>query len=303
MNRDENKHWKTLLSILEDHTDWFHELIQALFYPEEHDSCLPRNPTSFSQWLVHANRQKDIQPEIIEKLAAVHADLFKSVDVMVGSAQENGDKPSHKNFQKSLTLYEEFLGHIRRLEKDLFLEEGGYNPFTGLRSKNMLSSDMERELHRLERQGKNFCIALVKIDNFALLSKNKQESDACIKLVADLIKLSVRSFDDAYYMGEDEFLLSLKQSSVSGGVSALERLRKELDHQDITSKEGFSADIPLSISCCVAEPVSGDNFENLMKNLRADLKSSNEKTVGTVLEHQELSPLQRYIQETEKDSS
>ncbi len=297
---DENEHWAKLLPILEDHTAWYHVLVQCLFYPENMDMMHQlKKPTSFAQWVVYANREKDIQPEIVEKLSAVHADLFKAVDVLIYNMKETREKPSHKDFQKFLTNYEEFLFYVRRLEKDLLQDGSGYDSQTGLRSKNMLYVDIKRELERLERQGKSFCIAFMKLDNFDLIRQDAShdERNGYIKLIAGLIKLSIRSFDDAYYMGGDEFVLSLKQTDVSGGVTALERLRRELEQQEVMLQlEGEKGEIPMSMSCCIAEPVGGDDVNDLLKNLRADLKNSEHKKTDTVLEYHELSPLQRYVQ-------
>lgn len=296
----ENEHWAKLLPILEDHTAWFHVLVQHFFYSENMD-LMPelKKPTSFAQWVVYANREKDIQPEIVEKLSAVHADLFKTMDVLIYNMKETRVKPSQKDFQKFLTNYEEFLFYVRRLEKDLLLEGSGFDSQTGLRSKNMLYVDIKRELERLERQGKSFCIAFMKLDNFDLIRQDAlhDERSGYIKLIAGLIKLSIRSFDDAYYMGGDEFVLSLKQTDVTGGVTALERLRRELEQQEVMLQlGGDGGEIPMSMSCCIAEPVGGDDVNDLLKNLRADLRNSKHEKTDTVLEYHELSPLQRYVQ-------
>ncbi|PCJ96345.1 MAG: hypothetical protein COA45_11105 [Zetaproteobacteria bacterium] len=294
------EHWAKLFPILEDHTAWYHVLVQCLFYPESMDLMHRlKKPTSFAQWVVYANREKDIQPEIVEKLSAVHADMFKIVDVLTYNVKETKAKPSHKEFEKFLTHYEEFLFYVRRLEKDLHQEGSGYDSQTGLRSKKMLYEDIQRELERLERQGKSFCIAFMKLDNFDLIRHDSphDERSGYIRLISGLIKLSIRSFDDAYYMGEDEFVLSLKQTDVSGAVSALERLRRELEMQKVMLQlEDGGKEIPLSMSCCIAEPVGGDDVHDLLKNLRADLKNTKDKKADTVLEYHELSPLQRYVQ-------
>ena len=296
----ENSQWEVLLPVLEDHTEWFHTLVQHFFYPEDQGNLpLICKPTSFAQWVVHANRQEGVQPEIVEKLSAVHADLFKTVDVLMFSTKESGLKPSYKDFKKFVTVYEEFQSYIRRLEKDLLVEGSGYDSNTGLRSQKMLFVDITRELDRLERQGKSFCVALVKIDNFELIEKNAQQGEVSgyIKLISGLIKLCIRSFDDAYYLEKDEFILCLKQADVSGGISALERLRKELERQNVMLEpDSTGQKRPLSVSCCIAEPLGGDDVNDLITNLRKDLKETGHKSSDSVLEYHELSPLQRYVQ-------
>ncbi len=296
----ENEHLNTLLLVLEDHSNWFHALVQCIFYPEESELLTSiKKPTSFAQWFVHASREDGMPPEIIEKLSALHSDLFKMADTLVLLSKETGVKPKRKSFNKFLMIYEEFLLYIRRLERDILLDGIGYDAFTGLRSKKLIFSDIERELHRLARQGKSFCVAMIKIDDFDLIQKHsdKNESQGYIKLISSLIKLSIRSFDDAYYMEGDEFVLCLKQADISGGIAALERLRSQLEAQSVNIRNGDSSEKALSMSCCIAEPVAADDAHELVKNLRSDLSSSQGEKTDAVLEYHELSPLQRYIQE------
>lgn len=294
-----NKMWAATLPVLEEHTEWFHGLVKSLFYAGEVDvGSLLGKPTSFAQWVSFAERDESIQPEMLERLSVLHSDLFSTSDSLLQSVQQSGQKPSYKSFNTFMTLYEEFLSNVRRLEKDLLLEGNGYDLFTGLRSSKLLSVDVARELDRLARHGKGFCLALARIDNFSVMKENAQKSelDAYIRLVSDLIKLSVRSFDDAYYMPDNEFALCLKQTDITGGVSALERLRKELERQGIQYNDGAGFK-PLSISCCIAEPVAGDDVSQLIANLRADLKLSDAAQSDTVLKYHEMSPLQRFMQQ------
>ena len=294
------EHWDALLPVLEEHAQWFNDLIEYLFYQgDEHSIANVAKPTSFAQWVVYANNSDQVQGEIIEKSTTLHADLFEKSDVLVATVQNTNTKPSHNNFKDFVTVFEEFMVYIRRLEKDFMIEGSGIDTFTGLRSKKMLKSDVKRELERLARQGKNFCIAMARIDNFDFIRTHatKSEVDGYIKLVASLIKLSIRSFDDAYYLGGDEFALCLKQADVSGGIAALERLRRELERQNIVMDPGDGQQKPLSMSCCIAEPVESDDVNDLLSNLKADLENSDEEVTDTVLRYRELSPLQRYVKE------
>lgn len=295
----ENNEWQALLPVLEEHGEWFRSAMQCLFYPVEafkHGEM--SKPTSFAQWVVEANRSQKIQPELMEKLTILHQDLLKISDLLINAAKAREVKPEWSDFKKFMTLYEEFMHHIRRLENDLVMEGSGYDSFTGLRSQNMFSHDLERELHRLARRGKSFCVALLKIDHFDLLGTHfsADEVGGYIKLIAGLIKVSIRSFDDAYYLGRDEFMLCLKQADVAGGIRALERLKRELEAQGITIQAPGESDRRLSMSCCIVEPVAEDKADGILQNLRLDLADSKEQNVDTVLQYHELSPLQRYVQ-------
>ncbi len=296
-----NNGWEALLLVLDEHCQWFHNVIEYLFYAHlDNPSKNIVKPSSFAQWILHAKEDDTVQLEIIEKLTAVHNELFKISDQLVNAMEDTGNRPSHASYKNFVTIFEEFISHIRRLEKNFISESRGYDPFTGLRNKKMLKDDVRRELHRLARQGRNFCLAIASIDNFDSIrnTAHKDEVDGYIKLVASLIKLSIRSFDDAYYMGNDEFVLCLKQADLSGGIAALERLRRELERQKITLDPIRSNyQNPLSMSCCIAEPVDGDDVDELLNNLRNDLKNTDKDSNDTVLKYRELSPLQRFVRE------
>lgn len=297
---EENENWNRLLPVLEEHGDWFLYVMQFLFYPDQvSESPEGKRPTSFAQWVVDSNRSGSIQTEVIENLTTLHQDLVKKSDILVHGVKARGVQPEWAEFRSFVTLYEEFVHHVRRLEKDIVIEGSGYDSLTGLRSEAMFSIDVKRELDRLERQGKSFCVALARIDNFELVKKGVQKSevDGYVKLVSGLIKISIRSFDDAYYLGNDEFSLCLKQADVSGGIAALERLKRELEYQKIMVDIPERGESLLSMSCCIVEPTTKDKPHDLISNLRDDLVNFVDKDVDTILKYHELSPLQRYVQD------
>ncbi len=292
-------HDDDVLVVLEEHTEWFHRLIQLLFYFDEDKAPEAiSKPTSFAQWVVEANRSEHIQTELVERLTTLHADLFKIADTLLHGVKEKREKPRHKAFQDYMVVYESFMHGMRRLERDIVAEGSGYDTITGLRSGKMLISDVNRELDRFARQGRSFCLALARIENFEHMQKNlpQAEVDGHLKLLSGLMKLSIRSFDDAYYMGGDEFVLCLKQTDVSGGIVALERLREEMEKQNITIEDEDGVFKPFRLICCVAEPFDGDDVDDVVGNLRNSLSGLEHKDSGSVLQYQELSPLQRYVQ-------
>ncbi|MCB1783077.1 MAG: diguanylate cyclase [Alphaproteobacteria bacterium] len=295
---DSEKKWAALLPVLDEHSEWFQHVIRCSFYPSQtRGVAVADTLTVFAAWFAVAQTDKSIQPELTQKLFSLHEDMVKSAGKLVDAGRKSGGVPDYSVFTAFLTLYEEFNQHIRRLEKDFVLENSGYDSFTGLRHKNLMLRDIGREMHRLARQGKKFSLALARLDKFEQMQAQfgNTKADGYIQLVAELIKLSLRSFDDAYYVGGDEFVLCLKQADLAGGISALERLRKELERRDIMIElDGIA--VPLSLSCCIAEPVSGDNVEELITNLRADLKETAHVS-DAVLQFFELSPLQRYVQD------
>lgn len=296
-----------LFAVLEDHSEWFNRLSLQLFYPfEVRADQIIQKPTSFAQWITSVKKQGgEVQLDMMEKLSSLHSELFQSAQVLQNHVVKTQAKPNYKEYSDFVTLYEEFAVNMRRLEREILADGNGYDSLTGLRLSKLAERDIAKELDRLARQGRSFCLSLVRVDYFDQIAKvaSNDELQGYIRLLADLIKLSLRSYDDAYYFKDGEYLLCLKQADVSGGIAALERLREELERQNIHVNTGAAEDTLMSMSCVIAEPVAGDVPKDLIGNLREDLNSNEQVKTGTVLKYHELSPLQKYAQGVEVTSS
>lgn len=176
------------------------------------------------------------------------------------------------------------------------LDEKGIDLETGLRRESVLNKDMDREMQRLARQGKPFSLALVRIKNYEEISEQEGEAiGEYVKFVSELIKKCLRSFDDAYRVGDGEFVLALKQADVTGGIRALERLNHLLEDNKYDFTSEALSEKNAALLCCVTEPVADDDINSLIENMKADLDGS-DNSDDTVLEYHELSPLQRFVQ-------
>ncbi len=287
-----DKQKKGLTVVLDDYMQWFMQVVRNVFYQkaqEEQKNLLV--PESFVALLEDMQRS-DIKSAAIEGLNKLHKEMIVQADELIGNSVKLQTHPTCEEFDAFVILFEEFIYHIRRMEIDCLLEDNGIDVLTGLRSQAVLEQDLKREMARLARQGKPFSIALVRIDNFDEMKKNYNVDDL-IKLVAEMIKKSLRSFDYAYRLEHGKFMFSLKQTNISGGIRALERLKEELQSQ----KKSEGKVMRLSLSSCVAEPVSGDDVRELIENLHKDLDSSEKQKGGSVLEYFEMSPLQRYVKD------
>lgn len=288
---------KNLQAILDEYTEWFMQVMRRVTYPDNgDDAAFYTKPVSFLQWAEAAAGQ-GFKPDLVDRLVRMHDDLSLLADKLINDAMKYSKLPAYKDFTHLIMLFEEFFHHVRRIERDIVLEDSGLDPLTGLRIEAVLEKDLTRELDRLARQGKPFCLALVRIDRLDDIraSNPPEKVNECLVAVSAMIKRCMRSYDDAYRLERDEFVLALKQASTSGGVRALERLKRELEKERLNIPiNGKKTEI--SLSSCIAEPVPGDNIAQLLKNLHNDLDNA-AKGEGSVLEYFEMSPLQRYVKE------
>jgi diguanylate cyclase (GGDEF)-like protein len=300
---EQDSGFKALASVLDEHAEWLGRLMRKVFYPETHATMsILSIPDSFDAWARAVADNEAVQAETLDNLKRLHGDLRMSAEQMLYDSGNAGARPDLRAFDAFIVLYDEFIAHMRRLERDMALSDTGLDVLTGLRSRQMLAKDIEKEMERRSRRGRPFCMALARIDHYADIKNNlpQKEFDSLIVAVGEIIKKCLRSFDDAYRLGNGEFLMCLKQADMSGGSAGLLRLRKLLE-EDAPYYSVKGQGVRLTMSSCVAEPQPGDVFEELMANMRNDLDRFG-GDAETALEYLEVSPLERFIHGLEDES-
>lgn len=289
---------KDLDPVVDEYTDWFMQVVRRLFFAlDKQEGLVFADPQSFRVWLKEAQGQKSIPDDVLSGLGRLHDDLKKMADQMIQETIQLQRSPVYKDFDQLATFFEEFVHALRRLARDHKSGETGVDALTGLRNYEYFSKDIRREMDRLARQGKAFSLALVRIDRLDEIQKtaSQQDFENCLRLVAAMVKKTVRSFDDAYRTDTNEFILSLKQTTSSGGMKALHRLKAELEKHRMTFKLK-SGVMPLTLSSCIAEPLPEDDVRQVLRNMTADLDRHAGED-GFIMEYLEMSPLQRFISE------
>ncbi len=268
----DNKIVREISDMFDTYLAWFDGALAHLVYGQDEPADLP---SGFETALPQGN------------LASLHKQVCESFDLCV----EKGVNPPEKDdFFTFLKSHEAFVASFREIERRFLIGQGS-DGFAGLGSPAAMKSDYTIEMERLTRNGNPFCFALVEIDGFENLKKKsgQAELDDHLKMLGALMKKSMRSFDDAYYTRENEFVMCLKQTDMAGGMAALERLGSFLARKGA----GFT------ISACIAEPPPGEEMDVLLDNLRSDLESRGGKT-DVMIEYHDISPLQRFIAQRKK---
>lgn len=288
---------KALAPVLDEHAEWFGRAVRFIFYPETQERGRQKlgEPESFGHWIRDAAADEAFSRESIAELKEKFRNLHMTAGRLAAAALESGRRPDLEEYESLVSLYESFVQGLRRLERDSVLADSGLDAVSGLRSAQVMKIDLERELERRARRGKPFCVVMARIDDYehlisAVSEKRLQE---IIGIVAQKIKLCLRSFDDAYRIDDGEFVMSLKQTEQTGGSAAVERLRRLLAAENIMI-HNRGEQKPLTMSYCVAEPLPGDTFDDLFRNMRADI-GRYEGGSDTAFEFKEQSPVQRYV--------
>jgi len=271
-----------LAPILEDYAEWYgHVCLAVAYMSEDTKADIIQAPSSFPRWVKTAEGIEFLSESLLAEISNIHADFIDSGNKIVGEIISK-KKPEFGDYSNFKNLYDAFLNRLRRIEKDSALEGSGIDEETGFRTKEMIKIDQRKEMERLKRQGTSFALVVCRIDNFIAHDKQK-----VLPVVVSNIKDCMRNFDDAYYLENGHFLVSLKQTDLVGAESAIERLR-----QGLRSKNDFQTNV--SCSYCVAEPVDGDEVMDLIDNMIKDL-NDNIDDQDAVLKFLEISPLQRFM--------
>lgn len=262
--------------ILQDYADWSSQVIRALFYPEKilKTTVIPPRPLGPKlNELVETHR---VSQPIVEEVLLHQQELHDQVETML----KIEGRPPLEVFDKFLDLYETFNQRLERFDVDSMLADFGVDSATGLRSASVIIPDLERELERRARRGHPFSVVMGQIDK-----PDMSKLPAQIKLIAKGLRVCMRSFDDAYLSGKNEFLVSLKQTDNAGALRFVERLKSVLANEGAT----------FTMSFCAAEPMPGDDLNGLLVNVRNDLKEIAAQSAGEAVEYEEISPLQRFV--------
>lgn len=296
---------KELAPVVDEHIDWYAQVLRRVYYPEEYSqNDFMQPPQTLKGWLSEIREDDVIETVTLDHIEKAYTDMVEMATEQIRMAGAQEQKLAVAAFDHFSTIHESFISMLRRLERDLAQADSGLDVLTGLRSKKALWHDMEREMERLSRRGKPFVLALVQLEDYDLIKETQSEEryKFIMAEVVRLIKKCIRSFDDAYRMDDGEFIMCLKQSEQAGGSAAIARLLRFLDETELRyDVDGQTHEVELS--CCVAEPMPGDEIEELINNMRDDLGRYEIDTDASALEYIEKSPLQRIVEALDEDDN
>lgn len=285
-----------IMPVLGDHLAWYNELQKQLLYPQTYKPGALERLASFHAWFHKAQNKEFVDRPALDSLQKTYYQMHEAAEKVLGQVATSRRAVSAQDFLAVAAAHLKFCAQIREYERDSILEDGGLDALTGLRNWRQLRKDLKKEMGRLERSGKSFTVAMTRIDQYEEIIREYSVAEAreYLKLVSSLMKQSLRTFDDAYRTQDDKFALCLRQADISGGISALERLKELLEEREEVLKLGGRR-VPLTMSCCIAEPMPENDVDEMLRNLNDDLDNMKNST-GTVLEYFEISPLQKFIE-------
>lgn len=260
----------SLSRVIDEHLDWFvawHKLAFIVTINRQDLVQQTPPPRSFFDWFqAHAQQLPQDQPAI-DRLAVLH-DQMHTMARLVLMRTPDGAPLSQPDYEAVTARYHAFMSGIRRLECAFAVAASGLDLLTGLRSRVGLAEDLLREQNRFERTGKPYCLAIADLDYFKSINDTHGHDvgDRVLAATADIISRQIRSFDDAYRLGGEEFLICLKEIDLADAYQVLDRLRERLATTPV-SVPGQQP-IPVTASFGLIESMRDQRVEDMLH--RAD---------------------------------
>ncbi len=222
----------SLARVIDEHLDWFVAWHRLAFIVTSGRQELAKQflpPGGFFAWFKTLAQQVPHDQPVIDRLAVLHDQMHTLARLVLFKTPE-GKGMAGEDYEAVAAKFHTFMAGIRRLERAFTVAASGLDLLTGLRSRVGMAEDLQREIDRFKRTEKPFCLAIADIDHFKSVNDTygHDVGDQVLAMTADIISRNVRSFDDAYRLGGEEFLICLKETDSAGGHKVLERLRLAL---------------------------------------------------------------------------
>ncbi|UKJ73640.1 diguanylate cyclase [Azospirillum brasilense] len=225
--------------VLDEHLRWIGQWHRAIFFRGGQGGERVSAPASFAAWCVAVNADDLAHQPAVEKLVTLHEQMHRKAKLLLLKAA-GGESPTEADYEGVIARFEEFVLHLRRVERAFGAAASGLDPLTGLRTRRGMQEALEREHNRFRRNGPAFCVAICDIDRFKGINDTYGHDigDRVLAATAAAISRGIRSFDEAFRMGGEEFLICLKETGLAEGFRVIERLRGELARTPVTLPDG-----------------------------------------------------------------
>jgi diguanylate cyclase (GGDEF)-like protein/putative nucleotidyltransferase with HDIG domain len=155
--------------------------------------------------------------------------------------------------QRHITLLEQLASQIampiENAQHYAKAEEKARNDeLTGLFNRRSLDEMIDSEISRHSRYGGVFSLAILDLDSFKSFNDNYGHlaGDRILRQVGRIIKVTIRTADQAFRYGGDEFAILLPQTTIEDAIQVTERVREKIAAEVESGKIQITASIGLA---------------------------------------------------------
>ncbi|MFO1540004.1 MAG: GGDEF domain-containing protein [Chloroflexota bacterium] len=160
-------------------------------------------------------------------------------------------------------------GREQQRARDEALRLSRFDALTGLQNRAAFVAAVEREIRRVGRMGRGFCLLMIDLDDLKPVNDTygHPAGDELLRSVTAVIERTIRATDCAGRYGGDEFMVLLPETEAPGALVVAEKLRREVSQLGMRVGERT---LRTSISIgLVAFPDDGTTVEDLLASVDA----------------------------------
>jgi diguanylate cyclase (GGDEF)-like protein len=167
--------------------------------------------------------------------------------LIVGVSKPNAYNPKQVEFLGELAI--QISGPIQNsLMFEKVLKKSRYDELTGLFNRRTMDEQMITEVSRHSRYGGVFSLILLDLDSMKKINDQYGHliGDGLLSSTGNILKQSIRSADQAFRYGGDEFAILLPNTPSSGAVVVAERIRELLETKLVINDMNITASVGLA---------------------------------------------------------
>ncbi len=245
-----------LPDVLDEHLRWIARWQRAMLFADQRAEVSDglAAPSGLHRWMRDIGEGDLATQPVIDRLAKLHDDMHRLADVLLAEAHA-GRRPGLDAYDVVMSRFDEFVTQLRRIERAFNVAASNIDPLTGLRNRQDMIENIDHEMNRFRRSGHSFCVAIADIDFFKSVNDTHghDAGDRVLAAVAGIINRSIRSFDDAYRMGGEEFLICLKDVGSAAGFVVIDRLRDDIRKTGLAMPNGTDLHVTASFGLIEVE--------------------------------------------------
>jgi diguanylate cyclase (GGDEF)-like protein len=160
-------------------------------------------------------------------------------------------------------------GRAQRRARDAALRLSRYDALTGLYNRGAFFAAVEREIKRVERSGRGFCLVMMDLDDLKPVNDTfgHPAGDQLLRAITEVVLRTVRATDLAGRYGGDEFVVLLPETDADGAFVVAEKLRRDISGLAIRVQErAVRTSVSLGL---VTYPDDGRTIDDLLSAVDA----------------------------------
>jgi len=244
-----------LHTVMTHHVDWLkmrHNALLNALLPDEADlSADAHHHCRFGHWYDNQTSPLFHECDNFVEVGRSHKDMHDRVRQLFGRLVD-GD---HLDTEDLLSFMEQamnFHESIRHLQYEMWTLLIDTDPLTGLYNRRTMLQRLGTEASRCERNGDNWCVAMIDIDHFKDVNDRLGHAlgDRVLQHTTRVLMDFTRPYDQLYRYGGEEFLLCMPDTGLEAACLVLQRLREHLSNNPFTLN-GADGPVMVQISCGV----------------------------------------------------